>query len=188
MPLLTVLALMALPFLEVWLMIVVGGSIGVPWTLAALVSLMILGVAVLRRAGTKAFRDADEAMRTGQQTRGGVLDPLMLMAGGILLAIPGFLTAALGLLLVLPFTRPLLRWVFVGWAERRMRKMQDRMEERMADHGMRVPNQAPGGPFGATAGAGPSGPRPGGPAEEPPRSQGRTIQGHFEPVEDDEKN
>src|SRR5699024_11423782 len=75
-----------------------------------------------------------------------------------------------------------------GWAERRMRKMQDRMEERMADHGMRVPNQAPGGPFGATAGAGPSGPRPGGPAEEPPRSQGRTIQGHFEPVEDDEKN
>lgn len=192
MPLLTVLALMALPFLEVWLMIVVGGSIGVPWTLAALVSLMILGVAVLRRAGTKAFRDADEAMRTGQQPRGGVLDPLMLMAGGILLAIPGFLTAALGLLLVLPFTRPLLRWVFVGWAERRMRKMQDRMEERMAEHGMQVPNQAPGGPFGTTAGSDPFGSRTGGRAEgsgeEPPRSQGRTIQGHFEPVEDDDKN
>ncbi|GHD20278.1 FxsA family protein [Nocardiopsis kunsanensis] len=192
MPLLTVLALMALPFLEVWLMIVVGGTIGVPWTLAALVSLLILGVAVLRRAGTKAFRDADEAMRTGQQPRGGMLEPLMLMAGGILLAVPGFLTAALGLLLVLPFTRPLLRWVFVGWAERRMRKMQDRMEERMADHGMRVPNQAPGGPFGTTAGADPKGSRTGGPAQgpdqEPPRSRGRTIQGHFEPVEDDDKN
>lgn len=192
MPLLTVLALMALPFLEVWLMIVAGGSIGVPWTLAALVSLMILGVAVLRRAGTKAFRDADEAMRTGQQPRGGVLEPLMLMAGGILLAIPGFLTAALGLLLVLPFTRPLLRWVFVGWAERRMRKMQDRMEESMADHGMRVPNQASGGPFDTTAGSDPSGARSGGraqdPGGEPTRSQGRTIQGHFEPVEDDDKN
>lgn len=35
MPLLTVLALMALPFVEVWLMIAVGGWIGVPWTLAA---------------------------------------------------------------------------------------------------------------------------------------------------------
>lgn len=192
MPLLTVLALMALPFLEVWLMIVVGGSIGVPWTLAALVSLMLLGVSVLRRAGTKAFRDADEAMRTGQQARGGMLDPLMLMAGGVLLVIPGFLTATLGLLLVLPFTRPLLRWVFVGWAERRMRKMQDRMEERMADHGMRVPNQAPGGPFGSTAGSDPFGTRSSGrtegPGEEPPRSQGRTIQGHFEAVEDDDEN
>lgn len=192
MPLLTVLALMALPFLEVWLMIVVGGSIGVPWTLAALLSLMILGVAVLRRAGTKAFRDAEEAMRAGQQARGGLLDPLMLMAGGVLLVIPGFVTATFGLLLVLPFTRPLLRWVFVGWAERRMRKMHDRMEERMADHGMRVPNQPPGGSFGSTAGAGPSGARTGGrtegSGEEPPRSRGRTIQGHFEPVEDDDKN
>ncbi|MBE2997614.1 FxsA family protein [Nocardiopsis sp. HNM0947] len=196
MPLLTVLALMALPFVEVWLMIVVGGSIGVPWTLAALVSLMILGVAVLRRAGTKAFRDADEAMRTGQQPRGGLLDPLMLMAGGVLLVIPGFLTAALGLLLVLPFTRPLLRWVFVGWAERRMRRMQDRMEERMADQGMRVPSQGPASPFGARPGADPFGSRPGGgPAQgqdqsEEPRSpqEGRVIKGQFEPVEDDDKN
>ncbi|MGQ4266808.1 FxsA family protein [Nocardiopsis changdeensis] len=188
MPILTVLALMALPFVEVWLMIVVGGRIGVPWTLAALVALMVLGVAVLRRAGTQAFRDADEALRSGRQPRGGLLDPLMLMAGGVLLVIPGFLTAAVGLLLVLPFTRPLLRWAFAGWAQRRMRRMQDRMEEELLAQGVRVPGQGPFGqnPFGQS----PSGGAGAGAArgeERPATSRGRVIQGRFEP-EDDTKD
>lgn len=178
MPLLTVLVLMALPFLEVWLMIVVGGQVGVLWTLAALVSLMILGVAVLRHTG-RAFREViqetDEAMRTGQQPRKGLLDPLMLMAGGILLVIPGFLTAALGLLLVTPITRPALRWVFAGWARRRMDRMQERVEEEFAARGATVPGQAPGAPFGRT-GEGTGQDRP---------VQGRVIKGHFEPDDKD---
>ncbi|MDE3723634.1 FxsA family protein [Nocardiopsis sp. N85] len=175
MPLLTVLALMALPFVEVWLMIVVGGWIGVPWTLAVLVSLLVLGVAVLRRAGTRAFRDADEALRSGQQPRGGLLDPLMLMAGGVLLIVPGFLSAVVGLLLVLPFTRPVLRWAFAGWAQRRMRRMQERMEGEFLAQGGRVPGQGPAGASAPADGPGPA-----------PTSRGRVIQGRFEPVRDDE--
>ncbi|MBB6121150.1 FxsA family protein [Nocardiopsis algeriensis] len=170
MPLLTVLALMALPFVEVGLMIAVGGRIGVPWTLAALIALTVLGVAVLRRAGTKAFRDADLAMRSGRPPRGGLLDPLMLMAGGILLVVPGFLTAAVGLLLVLPFTRPALRWAFTGWVRRRM----ERMESEFAAQGVTISGQD----FGA-----PRGPR----HDEPPTARGRVIQGSFDPVEPDDR-
>lgn len=204
MPLLIVLALMALPFLEVGLMIWVGGQIGVPWTLAALVSLMILGVAVLRHTG-RAFREviqqADEAMRTGEQPRKGLLDPLMLMAGGILLVIPGFLTAAVGLLLATPVTRPALRWVFTGWAVRRMKKMQERVNEEYAARGATIPGQGPfgpggpGGPAGSGMpgnpfGANPGGPAQGGPAsntseDRPAANRGRVIQGQFEPEEDD---
>ncbi|WP_017586872.1 FxsA family protein [Nocardiopsis ganjiahuensis] len=196
MPLLIVLALMALPFLEVGLMIWVGGQIGVPWTLAALVSLMILGVAVLRHTG-RAFREvvqeADEAMRTGDQPRKGLLDPLMLMAGGILLVIPGFLTAAVGVLLATPVTRPALRWVFAGWAARRMKKMQERVNEEFAARGATVPNQGPFGP-GGPAGSGtpgnpfgqtPGGPNPGAGQDRPAANRGRVIQGRFEPDEDD---
>ena len=179
MPVLIVLALMALPFVEVWLMIAVGGWIGAPWTLAALIASMVLGAVVLRRVGTRALRDTDAALRSGRQPRGGLLDPLILMAGGILLVIPGFLTAAVGLLLVLPFTRPLLGWAFTGWAQRRMRRMQDRMEEELLAQGVRVPGQStfgrspfdPGHPDGAdTTGR-----------EHPASSRGRVIQGHFEP-------
>ncbi|MEU3018215.1 MULTISPECIES: FxsA family protein [unclassified Nocardiopsis] len=196
MPLLIVLALMALPFLEVGLMIWVGGQIGVPWTLAALVSLTVLGFAVLRHTG-RAFREvvqeADEAMRTGEQPRKGLLDPLMLMAGGILLVIPGFLTAAVGLLLATPVTRPALRWVFAGWAARRMRKMQERVNEEFAARGATIPNQAPfgpGGPGGPGTPRNPFDPRPGAAdsgdsTERPAANRGRVIQGHFEPEDDD---
>lgn len=150
MPLLTVLALMALPFLEIWLMILVGGRIGVPWTIAALFALSALGVLVLRRAGRRAAHEADALMRTGTAPRDGVLDPLMLMAGGVLLITPGFITAAAGLLLVLPLTRPALRWIFTGWAERRVARMQARMEAESAARGGRVPPQGrpPGGSGG----------------------------------------
>ncbi len=200
MPLLIVLALMALPFLEVALMIWVGGQIGVPWTLAALVSLMILGVAVLRHTG-RAFREvveqADEAMRTGEQPRKGLLDPLMLMAGGVLLVIPGFLTAAVGILLATPLTRPALRWVFAGWAARRMKRMQERVNEEFAARGATIPNQspfgpggpaasgAPGNPFGQNPGGPNGGPSRGGAQDGPTPNRGRVIQGQFEPDEDD---
>ncbi|MBB4931548.1 UPF0716 protein FxsA [Lipingzhangella halophila] len=123
MPLLIVLALMALPFAEIWLMILAGQQIGVAWTIAALFLLSASGMFALRGAGTKAFREADEAMRTGVPPQSGLLDTLMVMVGGILLLIPGFLTGALGAVLALPFTRPALRWAFVAWAERRVRRM-----------------------------------------------------------------
>ncbi|RKS09470.1 UPF0716 protein FxsA [Nocardiopsis sp. Huas11] len=187
MPLLAVLALMALPFVEVWLMIVVGGWIGVPWTLAALVSLTVLGVFLLRRAGTKAFRDADQAMRTGEPPRGGLLDPLMLMAGGVLLIVPGFVTAFLGLLLVTPVTRPALRWAFAGWAQRRMRRMQERMNEEFVAQGARIPGQGgPADPFGRRPGGDPGQGGPAGSGGSTGTGGGRVIQGRFEPERSDE--
>ncbi|WP_017625427.1 FxsA family protein [Nocardiopsis chromatogenes] len=146
MPLLIVLALMALPFAEIWLMIAVGGWIGVPWTVALLFAFTAVGVLVLRRAGTRAFREFEESLRVQAQayrdaggdpramaealrqgdsarSRDGMLSALMLMVGGILLLIPGFITAAVGGLLALPFTRPALRWAFSAWADRRARAM-----------------------------------------------------------------
>ncbi len=162
MPLLIVLALMALPFVEIWLMILAGQQIGVAWTIAALFLLSASGVFVMRGAGTRALNDADDAMRTGESPRGGLLDPLMVMVGGILLLIPGFVTGALGALLALPVTRPALRWVFVAWAERRVRKMATASESPVVT--MRTPRFPGGGPgFGGPGfgGAGQQGSAPG---------------------------
>ncbi|QBI54182.1 FxsA family protein [Streptomonospora litoralis] len=141
MPLLIVIALMALPFLEIWLMILVGQQIGVAWTIALLFALSAAGVVVLRSAGTKTFREADAAMRTGTPPQGGLLDTLMLMVGGILLLTPGFVTAALGAVMALPFTRPALRWAFTGWAERRVKRMRDSAEAEFVAQGGRIPPQ-----------------------------------------------
>ncbi|MDT0302694.1 FxsA family protein [Streptomonospora wellingtoniae] len=164
MPLLIVIALMALPFLEIWLMILVGQQIGVAWTIALLFALSAAGVLVLRSAGTKTFREADQAMRTGKRPEGGLLDTLMLMVGGILLLTPGFVTAALGAVMALPFTRPALRWAFTGWAERRIKRMRDAAEAEFVAQGGRIP------------------PQPGQPGERGPGG-GRIVQGRI--VEDE---
>lgn len=124
MPLLIVLALMALPFVEIWLMILAGQHIGVALTIAALFALSVSGVFALRKAGTRKLREeVDEAVRTGSPPQGDLLNHVMLMVGGVLLLIPGFVTGAVGAALALPFTRPALRWAFLAWAERRIRTM-----------------------------------------------------------------
>ncbi|GAA4920559.1 FxsA family protein [Streptomonospora salina] len=153
MPLLIVIALMALPFLEIWLMIMVGQQIGVAWTVALLFALSAAGVVVLRSAGTKTFREANEAMRTGSPPQSGLLDTLMLMVGGILLLTPGFVTAAFGAVMALPFTRPALRWAFAAWAERRVTRMRDAAEAEFVARGGRIPPE-PGGKDGRAPGGG----------------------------------
>lgn len=124
MRILVPITLLALPFLEFWLVVTVAARVGIGWTLLALVAVSASGVLVLRRAGLRAHRDVDAALRTGQPPQRGMLDTLMLFAGGVLLAVPGFLTAAAGLLMALPLTRPVLRWAFESWARRRMVDLQ----------------------------------------------------------------
>ncbi|WP_141923016.1 FxsA family protein [Haloactinospora alba] len=132
MPLLIVIALMALPFVEVWLMVVVGQQIGAAWTVLALFGLSATGAVVLRSAGIRAHRAVEEAMRTGKSLQNGPLEMLMVMVGGILLLVPGFLTGLLGAVVALPVTRPALRWAFTAWAERRMARMRATMNAESA--------------------------------------------------------
>src|SRR5690625_2622190 len=122
-------------------MILFGQQIGVDWTIALLFAPSSAGLLVLRTAGTKTVREADQAMRTGAPPQGGLLDTLMLMVGGILLLTPGFVTAVLGAVMALPFTRPLLRWAFTGWAERRIKRMRDSAEAEFVAQGGRIPPQ-----------------------------------------------
>lgn len=131
MPLLVLIALLLLPFAEIWTMILVGQQVGAAVTVAALLVTSAVGVLVMRAAGMRVLRDVDDALRTGMAAGDpavaarptGVLDPLMLLVGGILLAIPGFITGAVGLLLALPVTRPVLRWAFAAWAHRRLTRL-----------------------------------------------------------------
>lgn len=94
--------LLAWPLAEIALFVVIGGQIGLWATLAWVLLSGVLGVLVLRVA---ALRQA-VALRDGLR---GLRDPARLAAGGlmsvlagVLLILPGFLTDALGLVLLLP--------------------------------------------------------------------------------------
>lgn len=94
---------------EVWLLTAVGELIGVWWTLAILVAEAALGAWLMRREGSKAWRALLDAYGSGRMPTGQLADAALILVGGILLILPGFFTDLLGLVCLLPWTRPLAR-------------------------------------------------------------------------------
>jgi UPF0716 protein FxsA len=92
--------------LEIWLLTVVAGASSGFVVFLLLVAGVLLGSVVIKRAGRRAFRDLTETL---QQQSGAVPEPRpnsegngLIMLGGLLLIIPGLVSDALGLLLLLP--------------------------------------------------------------------------------------
>ncbi|MEU0676635.1 FxsA family membrane protein [Streptomyces sp. NPDC006172] len=87
--------------LEIWLLSVVAGAAGGFTLFVLLLAGLVLGAVVIKRAGRRAFKNLNEAIQRGTApTRGGGNGLMML--GGLLLMIPGLVSDAVGLLLLLP--------------------------------------------------------------------------------------
>ena len=97
------------PLLELAVIIEVGREIGVGPTIAILIADSVLGSLLMRAQGRAAWRRFTQATRHGRPPAREVLDGALIIAGGALLLTPGFLTDALGLALLLPPTRAVVR-------------------------------------------------------------------------------
>lgn len=106
---LLLIAFVAIPIAEVWAVTTVGGLIGLWPTLALFVVSAVAGALLMRREGPKAWAALVNAFGSGQLPTGRLADAALVLVGGILLMLPGFLTDLLGLVMILPFTRPLIR-------------------------------------------------------------------------------
>lgn len=98
-----------LPLLEIVVLIAVGRSIGVLWTIGLIVAMAVVGAWLARRETGRTFRALQRAVESGKMPTDEVTDAVLVMAGGFLLILPGFVSDVLGLFLILPFTRPLSR-------------------------------------------------------------------------------
>ncbi|MEU2118387.1 FxsA family membrane protein [Streptomyces sp. NPDC016459] len=118
--------------LEIWLLVLVAGAAGGLTVFALLVGGALLGATVVKRAGRRAFRNltstfqqAQAAARTGVMPetpdRAGSEDRNgFLMLGGLLLMLPGLVSDAAGLLLLVPPVRTFLGRYADRAAERRI--------------------------------------------------------------------
>jgi UPF0716 protein FxsA len=116
MPLVVLLVLMAIPLLEIGVLIKVGRAIGVAPTLAIVIGTAILGVAVVRREGFTAPFRMREAVARGEAPIGTMVDRALVVGAGLLLISPGLIADALGLVLLVPVVRRGLSL----WASSRM--------------------------------------------------------------------
>lgn len=113
-------ALLFAAVLEIVVFVLVGRAVGFGWAVLAVLTASAAGLLVLRREGMRAWRRFRASAQGGQPPGEQVTDGLVGLAAGLLLAVPGLLSAALGVLLVSPPLRPLARrWVRVV-AERRV--------------------------------------------------------------------
>ncbi len=94
-----------MPLGEIAIFIKVGSLIGLWPTLASIVATAILGVALLRRQGLATLAKAQQSLDQGGIPLDAMFHGILLLIAGALLLTPGFLTDALGFLLLVPAVR-----------------------------------------------------------------------------------
>ncbi|MQA88347.1 MAG: FxsA family protein [Streptosporangiales bacterium] len=141
MPLVLFVAFVVVPVVEIYVIVKVGGFLGVLPTVGLLLAVSLFGAWLVRREGRRAWRALQQAVNYGQLPGRELADAALVLVGGALLLTPGFVTDAVGFCLVLPPTRPLVRRLLFALAARRARVLAARSQE-----------HAGGGEYGANYG------------------------------------
>ena len=97
----------AIPIIEMWLLITVGQHIGAPLTIGLVVATAVIGVYWLRQQGFSTLTRLNQRLSSGQLPAREIAESVILSVGGALLLTPGFATDLLGFSCLLPFSRVL---------------------------------------------------------------------------------
>jgi UPF0716 protein FxsA len=108
LPLLLILFI-AVPIAELWVIIEIGGAIGILPTLGLLIVDSVVGAALARSQSRAAWERFNRALAEGRLPGKEVFDGAMVILGGALLLTPGFITDVFGLVMLFPPTRAVLR-------------------------------------------------------------------------------
>jgi UPF0716 protein FxsA len=121
MPLLALLALfIVVPLAELYVILKVGDAIGAVWTILLLAADSVLGSLLLRAQGRSVWRRFNTALAEGKMPHREVIDGVLVVFGGAFLITPGFITDVVGLVLLIPPTRALVRRLLVSRLGRRL--------------------------------------------------------------------
>lgn len=115
MPILLVLFLAVVA--EITVMVTVGNLVGILPTILLLIAATFLGVALLRREGTKALGALQAAVTARRPPERELVDGVLVAAAGVLVILPGFISDILAILLLLPPTRAIMRRRLIRRAE-----------------------------------------------------------------------
>lgn len=118
-PLLFVLFLVV-PFVELYVILQVGQTVGVLNTVALLVVVSLVGAWLVKREGLSVLRQAQERVARGSVPGRELVDGVLILGAGALLLTPGFLTDGIGVLLLLPPVRAALRAAVTRQLRRRV--------------------------------------------------------------------
>ena len=99
------LFLIIFPFIEIYTLVAIGGSIGAFNTMLWIFFSGIMGLYLLRNQGLKTLLDIQSKKSVFEPTADNFLKTIFTPIGGFFLLIPGFITDVIGILVLLPITR-----------------------------------------------------------------------------------
>ncbi|UPR28801.1 membrane protein FxsA [Vibrio crassostreae] len=155
------------PIIEIGLFIQVGGFFGLWPTIALVLITAFVGASLVRSQGIQTLMSVQGRLQQGEMPAQQILEGVMLAVAGVLLLTPGFMTDALGMLVLLPAPRAMIA-----------KKMMEKMVVTNMSGGFHAGGQAGFGqsPFGQD------------PFNRDPSDQskdGNTFEGEFEKKDDD---
>ena len=122
------LAFTIIPVSEIYILIAIGGQIGILPSIGLVILTGIVGASLARSQGLQTLGRIRDSFQQGLVPGEELLNALLIAIAGIVLLTPGFLTDAAGLFLLIPATRTLCR----EWLKRRMESVY---AQRNADNG-----------------------------------------------------
>jgi len=117
---LLIIIFIAVPIIEIFLLIKVGSIIGAIPTILMIIITAVIGAYLLKAQGISTINRVQSSLQKGEIPAIEMMEGLVLLICGALLLTPGFFTDALGFLALIP---P-IRTAFVVWALKHSNVMQ----------------------------------------------------------------
>ena len=110
----------AMPVLELMLLIEVGAQVGAMNTIALCLATGFVGASLARSQGADVLRRMQGTVQQGGLPARELVDGVLILVAGVVLLTPGFVTDALGILLLLPPSRAVIRVVAMRWIKAKL--------------------------------------------------------------------
>jgi len=110
-PLLVLVLIIGVPIAELYVFVQMSHAIGFFNSLLVLAGVSVVGAWIVKRQGMRVWRRFNEQVRRGAVPSREIADGVALLVAGALLLTPGFITDAIGVLLLLPPVRAVVRTV-----------------------------------------------------------------------------
>jgi len=112
------------PLIELSLLIELGRQIGLGSTLVIVILTGFIGAYLAKYEGFRVFTRIRQDLREGRIPAEGLIDGVIILAGGLLLLTPGLLTDTIGFIALVPFTRRYIK----QYLKRKFRQKIDSQE------------------------------------------------------------
>ncbi|MEL7158439.1 MAG: FxsA family protein, partial [Actinomycetota bacterium] len=142
------LAFIVLPVVEIYLITQVAGQLGWALTLFLVVFVSLAGAWLVRREGLSVIRRVRDRLQGGELPTRELADGAMIFFASALMLTPGFLTDGLGMALLIPPIRAVLRPPVIAFVRRRLDVRVGAMGGGLFGGGFGPAGPGGAGPFG----------------------------------------